>query len=87
MDTGAVKIPFHYKYIHIIVLTVSYAHMCMIAILFFRRAHTVTALILICCVLGYVSFVEDTPKDPSYNHQRYMHTYLNLCIVCVCVCV
>ena len=36
----------------------------------FRRAHTVTALVLIAVGLFYVSIVEQTPDDMLYNVRR-----------------
>ena len=39
-------------------------------IICFRRAHTVSALILIAVGLFYVSLVEQTPDDTIYNMKR-----------------
>lgn len=36
----------------------------------FRRAHTLTALVLITVGLSYVSLIEQTPNDTAYNTKR-----------------
>ena len=38
----------------------------------FRRAHTITALVLITLGLIYVSLIEQTPDDTAYNTKRGM---------------
>ncbi|XP_045437010.1 phosphatidylserine synthase 2 isoform X1 [Pipistrellus kuhlii] len=34
---------------------------------FFWRAHTLTVLFILTCVLGYVTLLEETPQDTAYN--------------------
>lgn len=36
----------------------------------FRRAHTLTVLFILTCVLGYVTLLEETPQDTAYNTKR-----------------
>nr|XP_015107832.1 phosphatidylserine synthase 2 [Vicugna pacos] len=36
----------------------------------FRRAHTLTVLFILTCVLGYVTLLEETPRDTAYNTKR-----------------
>ena len=36
-----------------------------------RRAHTLTVLFILTCVLGYVTLLEETPRDTAYNTKRY----------------
>lgn len=36
-----------------------------------RRAHTLTVLFILTCVLGYVTLLEETPQDTAYNTKRY----------------
>ncbi|XP_010859441.1 PREDICTED: phosphatidylserine synthase 2 [Bison bison bison] len=35
-----------------------------------RRAHTLTVLFILTCVLGYVTLLEETPRDTAYNTKR-----------------
>lgn len=35
-----------------------------------RRAHTLTVLFILTCVLGYVTLLEETPQDTAYNTKR-----------------
>ena len=35
-----------------------------------RRAHTVTVLFILTCVLVYVTLLEETPQDTAYNTKR-----------------
>uniref|UniRef100_A0A8D1PEQ1 Phosphatidylserine synthase n=1 Tax=Sus scrofa TaxID=9823 RepID=A0A8D1PEQ1_PIG len=37
---------------------------------FFWRAHTLTVLFILTCVLGYVTLLEETPQDTAYNTKR-----------------
>ncbi|XP_072615326.1 phosphatidylserine synthase 2 isoform X1 [Vulpes vulpes] len=37
---------------------------------FFWRAHTLTVLFILTCVLGYVTLLEETPRDTAYNTKR-----------------
>uniref|UniRef100_A0A8C7QM76 Phosphatidylserine synthase n=1 Tax=Oncorhynchus mykiss TaxID=8022 RepID=A0A8C7QM76_ONCMY len=37
---------------------------------FFWRAHTVTVLFILTCVLVYVTLLEETPQDTTYNTKR-----------------
>ena len=74
---------YYYRIVSILELLSNSCLFCVVSGFNFRRAHTVTALVLICCVLGYVSFVEETPQDPSYNHQRYIYAY---CMVFAHIC-
>ncbi|XP_046500149.1 phosphatidylserine synthase 2 isoform X2 [Equus quagga] len=37
---------------------------------FFWRAHTLTVLCILTCVLGYVTLLEETPRDTAYNTKR-----------------
>jgi hypothetical protein len=43
-----------------------------------RRAHTVTVLFILTCVLVYVTLLEETPQDTTYNTKRSairLHTH------------
>uniref|UniRef100_A0A452TG41 Phosphatidylserine synthase n=1 Tax=Ursus maritimus TaxID=29073 RepID=A0A452TG41_URSMA len=35
-----------------------------------QRAHTLTVLFILTCVLGYVTLLEETPRDTAYNTKR-----------------
>ncbi|KAJ8795538.1 hypothetical protein J1605_002300 [Eschrichtius robustus] len=35
------------------------------------RAHTLSVLFILTCVLGYVTLLEETPRDTAYNTKRY----------------
>uniref|UniRef100_A0A8C6VBK1 Phosphatidylserine synthase n=1 Tax=Naja naja TaxID=35670 RepID=A0A8C6VBK1_NAJNA len=37
---------------------------------FFWRAHTLTVLFILTCTLGYVTLLEETPQDTTYNTKR-----------------
>ncbi|XP_007466051.1 PREDICTED: phosphatidylserine synthase 2 [Lipotes vexillifer] len=37
---------------------------------FFWRAHTLSVLFILTCVLGYVTLLEETPRDTAYNTKR-----------------
>lgn len=40
-------------------------------IIFLRRAHTVTVLLIMLCVLVYVGAFEKTKENSEYNTKRY----------------
>lgn len=51
-----------------------------------RRAHTLTVLFILTCALVYVTLLEETPQDTTYNTKRYVDTPPHEpCKMCVCV--
>ncbi|KAB1251367.1 Phosphatidylserine synthase 2, partial [Camelus dromedarius] len=42
----------------------------LVALLDILRAHTLTVLFILTCVLGYVTLLEETPRDTAYNTKR-----------------
>ena len=43
--------------------------------IFLRRAHTVTVLLIMLCVLVYVGAFEKTKENSEYNTKRYEYFY------------
>lgn len=41
-----------------------------------RRAHTLTVLFILTCALVYVTLLEETPQDTTYNTKRSVSTRL-----------
>lgn len=48
--------------------------MCMTFILC-RRAHTLTVLFILTCALVYVTLLEETPQDTTYNTKRSVNAH------------
>ena len=44
--------------------------------IFLRRAHTVTVLLIMLCVLVYVGAFEKTKENSEYNTKRYEYFFI-----------
>lgn len=43
--------------------------------IFCRRAHTLTVLFILTCALVYVTLLEETPQDTTYNTKRSVNAH------------
>lgn len=53
--------------------------LCLMFVICFRRAHTLTVLFVLVSVLVYVAVFEPVRDDTSYNTKRYSQIFSMFC--------